>query len=162
MIERSHNKIRVLVAESFELVRIGLRALFKNHSSVLLTAETNSIEDLFKLAMQHNPDVILIDLKLSGDKYTEHISKLLHICPQSKILAFHSTIASILICKHSIPVQYALSANINRLNCYWKPSMRSTLGNPCLIATSPSKHSRPSLIPIHQQRYKPKIEHCCK
>lgn len=88
MIERSHNKIRVLVAESFELVRIGLRALFKNHSSVLLTAETNSIEDLFKLAMQHNPDVILIDLKLSGDKYTEHISKLLHICPQSKILAF--------------------------------------------------------------------------
>jgi DNA-binding NarL/FixJ family response regulator len=88
MIERSHNKIRVLAAESFELVRMGLRALFKNHSSMHLVAETNSIEGLFKLTMQHNPDVILIDLLLSGDNYAEHISKLLHISPQSKILAF--------------------------------------------------------------------------
>jgi DNA-binding NarL/FixJ family response regulator len=67
---------------------MGLRALFQNHSSVLLVAETNSIEELFKLAIQHNPDVILVDLQLSGDDYTEHICKLLHFCPQSKILAF--------------------------------------------------------------------------
>lgn len=86
MIERSHNKIRLLVAESFDLVRMGLHALFQNHTSVLLVAETNSIEGLFKLAIQHNPDVILIDLQLSGDDYAEHISKLLHVCPQSKIL----------------------------------------------------------------------------
>lgn len=87
MIDRSPHKIRVLVAESFELVRMGLRALFNSHSSVLLVADTNSIENLFKLAIQHNPDVILIDLQLSGDDYAEHISKLLHVCPQSKILA---------------------------------------------------------------------------
>ena len=66
---------------------MGFRALFKSHSSILLAADTSSIENLFKLAIQHNPDLILINLQLSGNDYAEHNSKLLHVCPQSKILA---------------------------------------------------------------------------
>ena len=52
MVEESYEKIRILVAESFELVRIGLRSLFESHPSIHLVAETNSIEHLFKLATQ--------------------------------------------------------------------------------------------------------------
>ncbi|QOJ20896.1 MAG: response regulator transcription factor [Gammaproteobacteria bacterium] len=88
MVEESHAKIRLLVAESFELVRMGLRSLFENHSAIRLVAEASSIEDLFKLAAQHKPDVVLMDLQLSGGHYAEHISKLLRACPQSKVLAF--------------------------------------------------------------------------
>ena len=33
MAVESHAKIRLLVAESFELVRMGLRLLFENHSN---------------------------------------------------------------------------------------------------------------------------------
>ena len=88
MVEESHTKIRLMVAESFELVRMGLRSLFESHDSIHLIAETNSIEDLFKLATQHKPDVVLMDLQLSGGNYAEHIAKLLQACPQSKVLAF--------------------------------------------------------------------------
>lgn len=88
MAVESHAKIRLLVAESFELVRMGLRSLFENHSEIRLVAEANSIEDLFKLAVQHKPDIVLMDLQLSGEHYAEHIAKLLHSCPQSKVLAF--------------------------------------------------------------------------
>ena len=151
MIERSHNKIRILVAESFELVRIGLRALFKNHSSVLLVAETNSIEGLFKLAMQHNPDVILIDLQLSGDDYAEHISRLFHACPQSKILAFsehgsehaylqtfHSGVSGI-ISKHQpsrslLKAIYAIHAGQTMFDRHTTKLARQTRFDPNLLA----------------------------
>lgn len=88
MAVESHAKIRLLVAESFELVRMGLRSLFENHSEIRLVAEANSIEDLFKLAVHHKLDIVLMDLQLSGGHYAEHIAKLLHSCPQSKVLAF--------------------------------------------------------------------------
>ena len=88
MVVESRAKIRLLVAESFELVRIGLRSLFENHSAIRLVAEASSIEDLFKLATHHKPDVVLMDLQLSGGNYAEHISKLLRSSPQSKVLAF--------------------------------------------------------------------------
>ncbi|MBY0475166.1 MAG: response regulator transcription factor [Nitrosomonas sp.] len=88
MIEHPDSRIRILVAESFELVRLGLRSLFENHTNVNLIAETNKIGDLFYLAEQHKPDIILMDLHLSGNSYAEHIALLMRTCPQSKILAF--------------------------------------------------------------------------
>lgn len=88
MAEPSNTKIRILVAESFELVNLGLRSLFEKHAIIRLIADTNSIEDLFNLTSQHNPDVILMDLLLSNQNYAEDIAKLLQISPQSKVLAF--------------------------------------------------------------------------
>ena len=88
MPEQSNPKIRILVAESFELVRIGLRALFKNHSTIRLVAETNCIDDLYNLAVLYKPDVILVDLLLDNGNGIDHISKLLNVSPHSKVLAF--------------------------------------------------------------------------
>ena len=88
MIERSHTKIRILVAESFDLIRIGLRSLFENHAVISLVAETNCIEDLCNLAVQHKPDVVLVDLQLMSGDCAEYISELLNACPESKVLAF--------------------------------------------------------------------------
>lgn len=88
MIANTHDKIRILIAESFDLIRIGLRSLFKNHATVNLVADTNCIEDLFHLAVLHKPDVILIDLQLGNGNYAAHIAQLVHTCPQSKVLAF--------------------------------------------------------------------------
>lgn len=88
MIEHPDSRIRVLIAESFELVRLGLRSLFENHANINLVAETHKIQDLFNLAEQHKPDIILMDLLLSGNDYVEHVAQLLRTCPQSKILAF--------------------------------------------------------------------------
>lgn len=87
MIEQSHTKIRVLVAESFELVRMGLHSLFENNSTIQLVAETNCIEDLYNLITLHKPDVVMVDLQLNNGHCVEHISRLLHASPQTKVLA---------------------------------------------------------------------------
>ncbi len=80
--------IRILVAESYDLIRMGLRSLFEKDSSIRLVAETDCIEDLLILALQHEPDVILIDLQLNNGNCSKHIAKLLMSCPESKVLAF--------------------------------------------------------------------------
>ncbi len=88
MTEQSYVKIRVIAAESFELVRIGLRKLFENNSYIQLVAETDCIENLFNMTVRHKPDIILVDLHLNNGNCAEYISKLLSACPQSKVLAF--------------------------------------------------------------------------
>jgi hypothetical protein len=45
MVEQFRSEICIVVAESFELIRLGLRSLFKNNTSVRLVAET-CIEDI--------------------------------------------------------------------------------------------------------------------
>ncbi len=80
--------IRILVAESYDLIRMGLRSLFEKDTTISLVAETNCIEDLLILASQHKPDVILIDLQLNNGNCSKHIARLQTICPGSKVLAF--------------------------------------------------------------------------
>jgi len=87
IVEQFRSEICIVVAESFELIRLGLRSLFKNNTSVRLVAETNCIEDILGLAVQHRPDVVLIDLQLNNGDCTGYIAKLLSACPQSKVLA---------------------------------------------------------------------------
>jgi len=84
--EQPINKIRLLVGESFELVRMGLRELFENHPQILLVDETDCIEDLLALSSKHKPDVVLIDLQLNNGNCAEHIVKLLLDHPDSKVL----------------------------------------------------------------------------
>jgi len=83
----------VLVAENFDLIRIGLRALFKDHTSVHLVAETGDIANLFALVAEHRPDVALIDWQLSECVDAEHICKLTRMHPQTKVLAFSDCIS---------------------------------------------------------------------
>jgi DNA-binding NarL/FixJ family response regulator len=80
--------IRILVAESNKLIRLGLRSLIENQPSLTIVAESNCLDDVFSLAAIHKPNVILLDLLLNDGNCIEHIPQLLHICPQSRILAF--------------------------------------------------------------------------
>ena len=93
MTDRLHHKVRVLVAENFDLIRIGLRTLFKDHTSVHLVAETSDIANLFALVAEHRPDVALIDWQLSECVDAEHICKLTRLHPQTKVLAFSDCIS---------------------------------------------------------------------
>ncbi len=85
--EQPLNKIRLLAGESFELVRMGLREVFKNHPKMTLIDDTDCIDNLLILALQHKPDVVLVDLQLNNGNCAEHIAKLLSDCPSSKVLA---------------------------------------------------------------------------
>lgn len=93
MTNRLHHKVCVLVAENYDLIRMGLRTLFKDHTSVHLVAETGDIANLFALVAEHRPDVALIDWQLSECVDAEHICKLTRLHPQTKVLAFSDCIS---------------------------------------------------------------------
>lgn len=79
-------QIKILVAESVDLIRMGLRSLFQKQPSICLVAETNTLENLSVLMAHHKPDIALIDLALSDVKNYKKIEQLLDNNPDSTLL----------------------------------------------------------------------------
>lgn len=86
MIRLVNNEIKVLLIESCDLVRIGLRALFENHPFIKLSADTNNMQDLMYLAKQHQPDIVIIDHLLLFNDRAHHLNNLKQLSNQSKVL----------------------------------------------------------------------------
>ena len=85
----NNTKINILVAESIELVRIGLRSLFSDHASFHIVAETTHMKELLELVKLHKPDVVILDLQLSeNNNVAESIARLMYASPNSRVLAF--------------------------------------------------------------------------
>jgi DNA-binding NarL/FixJ family response regulator len=80
--------IRVLIVESHEIIRLGLRTFVESQPLLEIVAETDCFEAALNLIPQHKPDVILLDLLVIDGNCSEHITHLHNICLQSKILIY--------------------------------------------------------------------------
>ena len=58
--------MRVLVADDHPVVRAGLRALLSAEPGLTVVAEAGSGEETVLAARQHQPDVVLMDLRMPG------------------------------------------------------------------------------------------------
>ena len=58
--------IRVLLADDQALVRAGFRALLDAQEDVEVVAEAADGEDAVRLALEHRPDVVLMDIRMPG------------------------------------------------------------------------------------------------
>ncbi len=61
-----HGTVRVLVADDHPVVRAGLRALLSSEPGLAVIAEAGSGEETVTLARLHQPDVVLMDLRMPG------------------------------------------------------------------------------------------------
>lgn len=88
MYNKFENKIiKILIAESQELILLGLCKLIEDHHSLHIVGTTDNPDVAFDIAIRCKPDVILFDLSLNNGDCAEYIPYLLKACPQSKILA---------------------------------------------------------------------------
>jgi DNA-binding NarL/FixJ family response regulator len=88
MVDKFNNKIiRILVAESQELVLLGLCKVIEDHPSLNVTAVTDKPDVALDLVLVNKPDVILFDLSMNNGESIQYITHLLNACPQSRILA---------------------------------------------------------------------------
>lgn len=55
----------VLLVDDHDLIRQGLRRAFDRHADFVVVAETSSACDALRLAEQHQPDVVVCDIRLS-------------------------------------------------------------------------------------------------
>jgi DNA-binding NarL/FixJ family response regulator len=83
----SRQKIQILVVDSCEIIRIGLRALIVDEPLLNIVAEAACLDDALKFAASLQPDVILLDTLLTNN-YDNHIPALKTPSPKTRILLF--------------------------------------------------------------------------
>ncbi len=70
--------IRVLIVDDYSVVRVGIRMLLENDPDFEIVGEGETGHDAIRLAQQHRPDVILMDItmpEMDGIEATQAINK---------------------------------------------------------------------------------------
>lgn len=82
--------ISVLLVDDHAMVRQGVRAFLETQSGISVVGEAGSGEDAIRLAAQHVPDVILMDLIMPGMDGVETTRLVKQISPRSQIVVLTS------------------------------------------------------------------------
>ncbi len=83
-------EIKVIIVEDFKLTRVGLRCALNENEDINVVAETDSAIDGLKLIERYEPDVVLMDLGLSGMNGIEAITKIEDMHKNIKVIALTS------------------------------------------------------------------------
>jgi len=57
---------RILVVDDHEIVRLGLRTLLSNQPDFTVVDEAGSAEEAVEKTVLHNPDVVVMDIRMPG------------------------------------------------------------------------------------------------
>jgi two-component system invasion response regulator UvrY len=82
--------IKVLIVDDHALVRMGIRRLLDDLPDMCVVAEAENGESALSLVRKHNPDVVLLDMKMPGIDGWEVTRRLNKSHPSIKIIAVTS------------------------------------------------------------------------
>lgn len=113
--------LRVLLADDHRLVRAGLRSLLEQLENVEVVGEAEDGWQVLALAAAHRPDIVLMDISMSGMNGLEATARLRSESPASRviILSMHASEEYVLqalragaagyLLKDSAPLELALA-----------------------------------------------------
>ena len=89
--------VRVLIVDDHTLVRAGLCRLLQTFGGVLVVGEASNADQALELAVQHHPEVVLMDLSLPGRSGLEALSDIRRRVPQARVvmLSMHDDTAHV-------------------------------------------------------------------
>jgi DNA-binding NarL/FixJ family response regulator len=79
-------KIRLMLVDDHEVVRLGLRALFSQTGRVEVVAEAGTVADAIERAAKHRPDLVLMDLRLPDGTGLDACRDILSANPGTRVL----------------------------------------------------------------------------
>lgn len=84
--------IRVVLADDHALVRAGIRSLLKELAGVQVVGEATDGREAFQLAKKQRPDIVLMDIAMSGMNGLEAAQRILKAFPEVRvvILSMHA------------------------------------------------------------------------
>jgi DNA-binding NarL/FixJ family response regulator len=83
-------QIRILLVDDHEVVRLGLKSLIDRHPDFSVVAEAATEEEAIEQAVEHKPDVVLMDIRLSGGNGIVACEKIIARLPKTKIIMLTS------------------------------------------------------------------------
>lgn len=84
------NKIRLLVVDDHEIVRLGLMHLLEQYPDLEAVDGANSFEEVLVKTDQWRPDVILMDIRLKGSSGIDACREICNRFPQVKVIMLTS------------------------------------------------------------------------
>lgn len=82
--------IRLLLVDDHEVVRLGMKALLERHQEFIVIGEASSEEEAIKQALELEPDIVLMDIRLSGGSGIEACQQIKEQRPDIKVLMLTS------------------------------------------------------------------------
>jgi len=83
-------RITVLVVDDHDVVRQGVRAFLEAQSDLAIVGEAASGEAAIRLVQEHIPDVVLMDLVMSGMNGVEATRELKRVSPRTQVVVLTS------------------------------------------------------------------------
>lgn len=82
--------IRLLLVDDHEVVRLGMKALLERHQEFTVVGEASSEEEAVKQALELEPDIVLMDIRLAGGSGIEACQQIKEQRPDMKVLMLTS------------------------------------------------------------------------
>lgn len=80
------NKIRILLADDHEVVRLGLKALLQQHTTMEVVAEASNGEEAVQKALSTRPDVVVMDIRMPGMSGVDACREIVAQLPETRVV----------------------------------------------------------------------------
>lgn len=80
--------VRVLLVDDHAIVRAGFRRLLEQRLEIRVIAEAGDAEQAYSLFVEHDPDVVVMDVSMPGVSGLESIRRIIGRKPSARILVF--------------------------------------------------------------------------
>lgn len=144
--------IRCVIADDHELVRYGIRRLLEDSPDFVVVAEAGDAAEALKLALEHRPDLVLLDIGMPGMSSFEAGRLIEEHCPGSRIVyltmhedkeyvqqALRSGASGYLLKDTPTPLLLRALRDVRRGERSWSPQILAQLRDDAARRTSMSK-----------------------
>jgi DNA-binding NarL/FixJ family response regulator len=90
MTEDHARRLRILLVDDHEVVRVGLRALLERQQDLVLVGEAGSAEEAVEMASALRPDVVVMDIRLAGRSGIDACEDITGALPETRVLMLTS------------------------------------------------------------------------
>src|SRR5215471_148629 len=83
---RSPESLSVLIADDHPVVREGLRGMLAAEAGIRVVAEASSGDEAVVMAIRHQPDVVLMDLRMPGGDGVRATAGIVSALPRTRVI----------------------------------------------------------------------------